>query len=254
MSECAQNWRVKAILLDLDGTLTDPKIGITSCIRYALNGLNITEVPDDLDWCIGPPLINSFATLLNSNDTALLDQALGLYRARFSTVGMYENSVYPEITQGLQQLQQAGFQLYLATSKPHIYAKQILEHFELNQFFNAVYGSELSGERTDKTELIHYILAQEKLNPKQCVMVGDRKYDIIGAKNNGICSIAITYGYGSRAELNEACPDYMFEQFNRVVDFLIKKILDRTSSQNQPTLRQIIKPLKTEALPPPESQ
>lgn len=104
MNECTQNWPIKAVLLDLDGTLTDPKLGITTCIRHALNGLNIAEVPDDLDWCIGPPLVNSFATLLNSTETALLDQALGLYRVRFSTVGMYENSVYPDIAQGLQQL------------------------------------------------------------------------------------------------------------------------------------------------------
>ncbi len=225
MNECTQNWPIKAILLDLDGTLTDPKLGITTCIRHALNGLNIAEVPDDLDWCIGPPLVNSFATLLNSTETALLDQALGLYRARFSTVGMYENSVYPDIAQGLQQLQQAGFQLYLATSKPQVYAKQILEHFQLAQFFNGIYGSELSGERADKTELIGYILAQEKLNPQQCIMVGDRKYDIIGAKNNGVCSIAIAYGYGSAAELAAACPDYLFEHFNALVEFLIKQRL-----------------------------
>ena len=223
MSECAQNWPIKAILLDLDGTLTDPKIGITSCIRHALDGLNIAEVPDDLDWCIGPPLISSFEILINSNDATLLNQAMRLYRERFSTIGMYENSMYPEITQGLQQLQHAGFQLYLATSKPQVYAKQILKHFQLDQFFNEIHGSELTGERNDKTELIEYILAQEKLAPEQCVMVGDRKYDIIGAKNNGICSIAITYGYGSQAELAEACPDYMFDQFNGLVDFLIKK-------------------------------
>lgn len=222
LDKSAPNWPIKAILLDLDGTLTDSKIGITRCIRYALNKLNDSPIPEDLDWCIGPPLVNSFATLLNSNDAALLNQALGLYRERFSTIGMYENTVYPEVAQGLQQLQQAGFQLYLATSKPQVYAKRILEHFQLDQFFKAIYGSELSGERNDKTALIHYILDQEELNPAQCVMVGDRKYDIIGAKNNGVCSIAISYGYGNAAELAEACPDYIFDQFKALADFLTK--------------------------------
>lgn len=209
----------RSVLLDLDGTLTDPKVGITTCIRYALTRLNIAD-QQELDWCIGPPLQQSFAVLLNSQDQPLLDQAVTLYRERFSTTGLYENVLYPEVSEGLKYLKQQGFKLYLATSKPHVYAQRILQHFDILKFFTAVYSSELSGERTDKTELIRYILAQEKLEVADCIMVGDRKHDMRGAKNNQMQSIAVTYGYGSMQELVEAQPDRMVDNFKELVELI----------------------------------
>lgn len=213
---------IQSILFDLDGTLTDPKVGITTCIRYAMDTLGAQSSEQALDWCIGPPLLDSFSVLFDSQDPLLLNEAVSLYRERFSSVGLYENELYPEIAQGLQQLKQAGYQLYLATSKPHIYAQRILEHFNIDQYFTAIHGSELSGERTDKASLIAYIVEQEKLNSAHCVMVGDRQYDIIGAKQNNICSIGLSYGYGSLAELKQANPDYLFAQFNTLIDFLLQ--------------------------------
>ncbi|XID75311.1 HAD-IA family hydrolase [Alkanindiges sp. WGS2144] len=213
---------IQSILFDLDGTLTDPKVGITTCIRHALTSLGTSCGGQELDWCIGPPLIQSFTSLLDTQNPAVLNQALLLYRERFATVGLYENQLYPEVKTGLQQLMRADFKLYLATSKPHVYARQILQYFQLGQFFTAIHGSELSGERTDKTELVGYIIEQEKLDPERCVMVGDRCYDIAGAKNNHITSVAVGYGYGSATELREAEPDYTFQEFSAVVAFLLQ--------------------------------
>ncbi|WP_269915230.1 HAD-IA family hydrolase [Acinetobacter sp. HY1485] len=194
---------VQNILIDLDGTLTDPKVGIHSCIRYAMEKLNQTlDKNIDLDWTIGPPLKDSFIQLLGSDKHA--DQALELYRERFAPIGLFENTVYPHVNTTLQTLVERGYRLYLATAKPHVYAKKILTHFGLSEYFTQIYGSELTGERTNKGELIAYILEQEQLNPKTCVMVGDRKYDILGAQQNGVATVAVTYGYGTAEEIENA--------------------------------------------------
>lgn len=216
---------IRSILFDLDGTLTDPKVGITTCIRYAMDSLALGTTEQSLDWCIGPPLVDSFAVLFDSQDPLLLSEALSLYRERFSSIGLYENELYPDVAKGLAQLTNAGYQLYLATSKPHIYARRILEHFEIDRYFTAIHGSELSGARTDKAELIAYIVEQAQLDPQHCVMIGDRQFDIIGAKQNNICSIGVSYGYGSLAELKQAQPDYLFSHFNDLIDFLLQDVL-----------------------------
>lgn len=170
------------ILLDLDGTLTDPKLGIHRCIRYALDKLNCPLDPNlNIDWTIGPPLKASLSQLLNSDDQDLAEQALTLYRERFSEIGLFENQVYDGVKETIEILVDSGFILYLATAKPIVYAQQILEHFGLIQYFKKAYGSELNGDRTNKGDLIASILEQEQLDPKNCLMVGDRKYDILGA-------------------------------------------------------------------------
>jgi phosphoglycolate phosphatase len=214
---------INTILFDLDGTLTDPKVGITTCIEYALSKLGVPYVGDSLDWCIGPPLIESFQILLNTTDTARLTQAIDFYRERFATIGMYENTIYPNVEHGLSQLKQQGFAIYLATSKPHVYANQILHHFGLDLFFNGVYGSELSGARNDKTALIAYILQQEAFDPRTAVMVGDRQHDVIGARNNGISTIAVSYGYGTQDELALINPNNQCQSFAAVVDLLLSR-------------------------------
>jgi len=129
------------ILFDLDGTLTDPKDGITRCIQFSLDQLGVTPPRvDQLTWCIGPPLRGSFSRLLNTLDDALLDQALSYYRKRFSETGMYENVIYPEIIPALRRIRTAGFRVLLATSKPSVFARKILDHFDLTQFFHAIHG------------------------------------------------------------------------------------------------------------------
>jgi phosphoglycolate phosphatase len=200
----------KAILFDLDGTLTDPKVGITRSIQFALSALN-SPVPeqDDLIWCIGPPLRQSFAQLLQTADAALVDRAITLYRDRFSTVGLFENALYPEIPRVLQTLRASGYRCFIATSKPQVFARRIIEHFELTLWLDGIYGSELDGTRSDKGELIQYVLEREKLASQACVMVGDRSHDLIGAKRNGLTSIGVTYGYGTTAELIANGVDYI---------------------------------------------
>jgi phosphoglycolate phosphatase len=200
----------QAILFDLDGTLTDPKVGITRSIQFALSALNY-PVPeqDDLLWCIGPPLHQSFAQLLQTADAALVDRAITLYRDRFSTVGLFENALYPKIPRVLQVLRGLGYRCFVATSKPQVFAQQIVKHFELTQLLNGIYGSELDGTRSDKGELIQYVLEREKLASQECVMVGDRSHDMIGAKRHGLTTIGVTYGYGTTAELIANGVDYI---------------------------------------------
>lgn len=211
---------VKNILLDLDGTLTDPKIGIHSCIRYAMEKMGQPLADDtDLDWTIGPPLKASFIQLLNSADDALAEQALAFYRERFSTIGLYENELYPHVIETLKALVERGYNLYLATAKPQVFAIRILEHFKLLDYFTKPYGSELTGERTNKGDLIHYILQQEQLVPEHCMMVGDREYDILGARRNGIKTIAVTYGYGTDVEIAQAAPKLQIRQFAELLNY-----------------------------------
>ena len=192
----------RAVFFDLDGTLTDPKPGITECIRHALGGLGRTPPPaEEPLWCIGPPLSASFATLLETTDDTLIARSLALYRERFGTVGLYENAVYPGIPEAVAAVRAAGFATFVATSKPHVYARRIVEHFGLDTLFDGVYGSEMDGTRVEKADLIAYALAEERLVPGRVLMIGDRQHDMIGARRCGVRAIGVSYGYGSEAEL-----------------------------------------------------
>jgi phosphoglycolate phosphatase len=192
-----------AIFLDLDGTLTDPRIGITRSIQHALAALD-RPVPaeQDLLWCIGPPLLHSFRTLLG--DEALAKRAVTLYRERFSDIGLYENKLYDGIHELLTALNAAGPRLFVATSKARVFASRIIEHFGLAGYFEHVYGAELDGTRGEKTALLHYALDQLGLVGPRTVMVGDRSFDMIGARNNAMTPIGVLYGYGSEPELRDA--------------------------------------------------
>ena len=209
------------ILFDLDGTLTDPKNGIFRCIQYALDQLGATSPEvDRLDWCIGPPLKNSFSRLLNTKDGTILDQALFYYRKRFSERGMFENVIYPEVIPSLRRIKTAGIRIFLATSKPTVFAKQIVDYFNLTPFFDAVYGSELNGHLSDKGELVAHILDTESLDPKMSLIVGDRSHDIIGGKKNCIMTVAVSYGYGSREELIASKPDFICDTISDLAAFI----------------------------------
>lgn len=213
---------IQNILIDLDGTLTDPKVGITTSARYGLEkvGHPISE-DTNIDWIIGPPLKASLAKILNVDaDDTLAEQALMAYRERFAVTGLYENHVFEGVAETLAELKRRGYRLFLATAKPTVYAKQILEHFNLAQYFTEIYGSELNGDRTNKGELIQYILEQQSMQADQCIMVGDREHDIFGARHNGIESIAVKYGYGSEIELQQAQPMYTIENFSHLLNYL----------------------------------
>lgn len=191
-----------AVFFDLDGTLTDPRTGITECIRYALTKMGrVAPAVDELLWCIGPPLPKTFATLLATDDAALVASAVAIYRERFGTVGLFENEVYPGIPEAVARVRTAGAATYVMTSKPHVYARRIVEHFELAALFDRVYGSELDGTRVEKGDLIAHALTEERLDPARVVMIGDREHDAIGARRNGLRVIGVTYGYGSETEL-----------------------------------------------------
>jgi phosphoglycolate phosphatase len=190
-----------AIYFDLDGTLTDPKPGITRSIQYALQRLDHPTMPteDELTWCIGPPLRASFVRLLGAETSA--DLAVSYYRERFSDIGLYENGVYDGIGEVLTSLCASGHRLFVATSKPHVFAERIIDHFGLRDHFERVFGSELDGTRVDKSHLLEYALKQASVDPSKTLMIGDRSHDMVGAVNNGMKGIGVLYGYGSQDEL-----------------------------------------------------
>lgn len=195
-----------AIFLDLDGTLIDPKVGITKSIQYALAELG-AEVPemDDLTWCIGPPLWDSFSVLLG--EKADLDEAVALYREHYTESGMYEADVYDGIGEMLDGLRDTGRPLFIATSKPHAYATTIAEEFGLMHYVDGLFGSELDGTNSQKTDLLAHALAETGADPFRSVMIGDRKHDIVGARNNDIPSLGVLWGYAEPEELHIAEAD-----------------------------------------------
>jgi phosphoglycolate phosphatase len=207
------------LFFDLDGTLTDPKPGITGSIQYALQKLD-RPVPsqDDLVWCIGPPLRASFVTLLGGEELA--DRGVALYRERFGDVGLFENSVYPDIEAVLASLGEVHPRMFVATSKPHVFAKRIIDHFGLSRHFEHVFGSELDGTRVHKNDLLAYALAQTGTDPASALMIGDRSHDVLGAKANGMAAIGVTYGYGSREELISAGARHLCATPRAVLDVI----------------------------------
>jgi len=209
-----------AIYFDLDGTLTDPKPGITRSIQYALQRLDYPTIPpeDELTWCIGPPLRASFAVLLGGEELA--DRAVELYRERFGDIGLFENSVYPDIADVLAALRQRPRRMYVATSKPHVFATRIVAHFGLTDYFDHVFGSELDGTRVNKVDLLAYALEQTGADPAGALMIGDRSHDVIGAKRNGIRAVGVTYGYGTAQELIEAGASHLCASPRAVLDHI----------------------------------
>jgi phosphoglycolate phosphatase len=212
---------IKNILFDLDGTLTDPVEGITGCIQYALERMSApTFTRAELQLHIGPPLRGTFSQILKTTDEATIERAVALYRERFSDVGLFENEVYEGVPEMLEILQSAAKRLFVATSKVEVYTNRILEHFALSPYFVGIYGSAPDGKFDNKAELIEHILAKESLRPGETVMVGDRKYDVAGAKENGCLTVGVTYGYGSVEELRAAGADYICHSPREVAHLL----------------------------------
>lgn len=198
------------ILFDLDGTLTNSQLGITTCVAYALEDFGIhTENLEELRKFIGPPLKESFVKYYDMTDEEG-DRAVEKYRERFATVGLYENEVYEGIPALLGKLREQGKTLIVATSKPTVYSEKILEHFGLKEYFAFVAGSELDGRRVNKAEVIQYALEQNGITDlEKVIMIGDKEHDIIGAKTCGVESIGVLYGFGEREELESHGATYI---------------------------------------------
>jgi phosphoglycolate phosphatase len=197
------------LLFDLDGTLTNPKLGITQSIQYALSKLHIDEPDlDRLETFIGPPLKEAFQAFYKLSEADAI-RAIAHYRERFERSGIFENALYTEIPGLLESLVNNHFKLAVATSKPTVYAKRILAHFKIEHYFSVVEGSYLDGRRSAKADVIEAALNKfPQFEKYDFVMIGDRKHDIEGARRMGIDSIGVTYGFGSETEIATAHPTY----------------------------------------------
>src|SRR5574344_769663 len=205
------------ILFDLDGTLTDPALGITNSVMYALKYFGI-DVADraSLYKFIGPPLLDSFRDFYGF-DEEKSKLAMKKYRAYYVPKGLYENKVYGGVEYMLANLKSSGKKLYVATSKPEEYAVKILEHFNLLKYFEFCGGSDIEETRARKADVIKYVLEKCGLSEKDaCLMVGDRKHDVLGAKEAGLDCMGVLYGYGSRDELREAGAKYVVQSVRDV--------------------------------------
>lgn len=219
----------KYLLFDLDGTLTDPKVGITKAVAYALKKFKQLDVDlDALTKFIGPPLKDSFMRFYGFSEQDA-DLAIQYYREYFSETGIFENEVYPGIRDMLDVLKHDGrYVLAVATSKPTVFAERIIEHFGLKDYFTCVVGSNLDGTRSKKAEVIQEVL--RVLNVSQLdevVMIGDREHDILGAKQVGVRSIGVLYGYGSYEELEGAGAGYIVKQVEELRILLEQRATDK---------------------------
>lgn len=216
------------ILFDLDGTLTDPKIGITKSVQYALKDFGIEEPDlDKLEAFIGPPLADSFREFYGF-DEEQAKRAVKKYRERFNVTGIFENEIYPGIAKLLKNLHDSGRKISIASSKPTELVERILDHFEIRQYFDYVVGSELDGTRSKKEEVVEEALRRmvpENLIGKSVAMVGDRKFDIEGARAFGLTGIGVSFGYAEDGELEEAGADYIVDTVEVLEGLLVKGII-----------------------------
>lgn len=211
------------LLFDLDGTLTDPFEGITNSVIFALKQFGITETDrKKLGSFIGPPLNYSFEEYYGMDrETAL--KAVTLYRKYYEKDGLYENKLYPDIGKALGALKGKGYRLFVATSKPEIFAERILRHFGIMNYFDGVAGASLDLSRAEKADVIAYAIEKFGIsNVARALMIGDRKHDVIGARENGIKSAGVLYGYGSEKELKEAGADYIVTSPMQIVSLMDK--------------------------------
>ena len=214
----------KYILFDLDGTLTDPGLGITNAVMYALKKFNI-EVPErsELYKFIGPPLLESFEKFygMSSEESQM---ALQYYREYFKPYGLYENTVYDGIEELLAELKAQGKKLILATSKPEPFAIEILRHFKLDKYFDFIAGATMDEKRVRKADVILYALESCGITDlSSAIMIGDREHDVLGAKEVGLESIGVLYGYGDMPELETAGATYIVENPMNVLGVLSKE-------------------------------
>ena len=212
---------IKYLLFDLDGTITDPKEGITKCVQYALSKFDIEEECDNLLSFIGPPLTDSFMDFYGF-DKQKAELAIKYYRERYAKIGLFENSAIDGIHDVLEKLKNSGYTLAVATSKPTCFAISICEKYDFSKYFDIIMGSELDGTRTKKSEIIYEVIKQLNAKPEEVVMIGDRKYDIIGAKEVGTASIGVRFGYAEDGELEKAGADFIVGTPNELLTCILE--------------------------------
>jgi len=195
----------RLMMFDLDGTLIDSRVGIEHSLKMTLqeNGVEV-EADHDFSWCIGTSLWKIFEHYLGTTDPHKVDAAVARYRHIYRDGPMFEYELYDGILDSLKRLQQGGVRLVIATAKAHEYAREVVAITPFASLISHVYGSELDGTNVEKRDLIHHILKEEKLSPDEAVMVGDRHHDVDGARANGVNAIGVSYGYGTREELQRA--------------------------------------------------
>ncbi len=211
------------LLFDLDGTLTDPFEGITRSVEYALNAFGI-EVEDrrTLAPFIGPPLVESLTERYGfTMEDAVA--AVAKYREYFAVKGLYENEIFEGIPELLNDCRKAGYKISMATSKPTHYAKIIAEHFDIARYFDAIHGSSLDGSRITKSSVVAEVVREEKLDPARALMIGDRRHDVEGAREHGIKTVGVLYGYGSREEHEAAGAAYIVNDLAELRELLISE-------------------------------
>lgn len=216
-------------LFDLDGTLTDPREGITKSVQYGLKCIGINE-PDlkKLEVFIGPPLLDSYMEMYGL-DKETAERAIVFYRERFAPIGIFENAIFPEVPKMLEHLKNKGICLAVASSKPQTFVKKILKHFEIEQYFEVIIGSELDGRRTAKEEVVEEalrLLGVLDMSDEQrfecCAMIGDRKFDIQGAKAFGLTGVGVRFGFAPEGELEAEGADYIADTIEELTDFLLQ--------------------------------
>lgn len=209
------------LLFDLDGTLTDSTEGIVRCLEYALERMGF-DIPEDKNKFLGPPLYRSFAEFCGMNE-GQVNEAVRIFRERYSTVGLFENRVYEGVPEMLKRLRDGGKRIMVATSKPEVYAVRIFDRFGLSQFFEIVGGANINGTRNDKDEVIEYVLEKAGISDRSSVlMIGDRRQDVIGAHKTGLKCMGILWGFGSIEELTEAGADFIAETPEKAADMLLQ--------------------------------
>lgn len=213
---------ITTIFFDLDGTLTDPGLGITNSILYALEQMGRPIPPRErlYPW-IGPPLQESFQAYAEMTEEEAR-QAVSWFRVYFDRQGKFENVVYPGIPKLLATLQWQGIRLAVATSKPEQFALEILAHFDLAPYFTGVFGSAMDGNRRRKGEVLAYALESLRIRPEEALMVGDREHDVQGARENGMTCVGILYGYGYRVELESAGSFHLAETVEELEEVLLQ--------------------------------
>ena len=234
------------LLFDLDGTLTDPKVGITTCVQYALASFGIEEPDlDKLEPFIGPPLKDSFMQFYHM-DEEQAQAAVEKYRERFRDTGIFENKLYEGVPEMLQALNSKGMFMAVASSKPTVFVERILEHFHIAKYFKVVVGSELDGTRASKEEVVAETLKQlfgdKPVEKEKVYMIGDRSFDAEGARALGVESVCVTYGYGSMEELKAAKADYIVRSVEELKKFLLRGTEERRMSPSQ-RIWQMLYPL-----------
>ncbi len=216
------NKKYDYIFMDLDGTITDPMIGITKSIQYSLKhfGINVEDI-NTLTKFIGPPLKDTFRLDYGFSEEETV-VAMEKFRERFASVGLFENNVYEGMEEFLKLLKDSGKTIMVATSKPKFFAEQILEHFGLSKYFTFIGGSNMDETRSKKSEVIEYVLSENNITDlSNVIMIGDREHDIIGAKEVGIDSIGVLYGYGKVSELANADANYIVKDLNELLNILL---------------------------------